>query len=134
MLNVLNQRELTNTAAVVTRYFGGTLLGAGGLIRAYGHSVSETIDRTGIVERKPLTVVAFKATHEDAGRLDYALRGSHYHVASIDYYAAVTFEIHLEEADLLSFAAWLAEMSSGRCVGEITGLKHVEVPVQKEDE
>ena len=130
ILNVLNQRELTNTAAVVTRYSGGSLLGAGGLIRAYGHAVSETIDLTGIVDRKPLTVVSVKAAHDDAGRLDHALRGSHYHVVSIDYDATVTFEMHLEEADLLSFTAWLAETTSGRCAGEIIGIEHVEVLVQ----
>src|SRR5688572_4125671 len=97
MLNVLNQRELTDTVAVVTRYFGGTLLGAGGLIRAYGQAVSDTIDLVGIVERRPLTVVAVEASHDEAGRLDNALRASPYPVAGIDYDATVTFALHLEE-------------------------------------
>ncbi len=134
MLNVLNRRELTDTVAVVTRYFGGTLLGAGGLIRAYGQSLSETIDRVGIVVRKPLSVVAVDATHDDAGRLDYALRGTRYLVAGIDYGATVTFQLHLDGADLSPFASWLAETTSGRCAGRAIGIEHVEVPVKDEGE
>lgn len=134
MLNVLNQRALTNTAAVVTRYFGGMLLGAGGLIRAYGQSVSDAIDATGIIERRPLLVVAVEAAHEEAGRLDYALRGSPYHVADITYGPNVTFELHLEEAALDPFAGWLAETTSGRCIGEVAGIEHGEVPVMEEGE
>src|SRR5215211_2540047 len=58
MLAVLTRRDLTDTVAVVTRYFGGILLGAGGLIRAYGQAVSEAIDVIGIVERRPLSLIA----------------------------------------------------------------------------
>jgi len=50
MLEVLRRRELTDTVAVVTRYFGGVLLGAGGLIRAYGQAVSEAVDVVGVRE------------------------------------------------------------------------------------
>ena len=48
MLEVLRRRDVVDTLAVVTRYFGGTLLGAGGLIRAYGQAVSDAIDAVGI--------------------------------------------------------------------------------------
>jgi uncharacterized YigZ family protein len=131
MLNVLNQRELTDTVAVVTRYFGGTLLGAGGLIRAYGQAVSDAIDRVGIVERRPLTVVAVEASHDEAGRLNNALRASPYPVADIVYDATVTFTLHLEEDAVEPFAAWLAETTSGRCTDEAVGIEYVEVPVNK---
>lgn len=52
MLEVLKKRNLKDTCAVVTRYFGGIKLGAGGLIRAYGKSVSEGLNHVGVVERK----------------------------------------------------------------------------------
>src|SRR5688572_26715041 len=54
MLSVLARRDLTDTVAVVTRYFGGVMLGAGGLIRAYGQAVSAAVDAIGVVERRPL--------------------------------------------------------------------------------
>lgn len=50
MLEILKKRELTNLVAVVTRYFGGIKLGAGGLIRAYAGSVNHAIDAVGLVK------------------------------------------------------------------------------------
>lgn len=74
MLEVLRRRGMTDVVAVVTRYFGGIKLGAGGLVRAYGQAVSETLDRAAIVHRRALTHVAIDAPHADAGRLDNLLR------------------------------------------------------------
>ncbi len=54
MLNVLEKNNLTNILAVTTRYFGGTLLGAGGLVRAYSNSVIEALEHTTIYEIMPL--------------------------------------------------------------------------------
>ncbi len=132
MLNVLNQRSLTDVAAVVTRYFGGTLLGAGGLIRAYGQAVSDAIDVVGIVERRRLTVVVVEADHDLAGKLDFALRGSHWHAADTTYGARVEFEIHLEPESMSDFEAWLGETTSGRCTALVIGERVVEVPVREE--
>jgi uncharacterized YigZ family protein len=129
MLNVLNQRKLTDTVAVVTRYFGGILLGPGGLVRAYGQSVADAIDRIGVVERKPLTVVAVEAAHEEAGRLDHALCGSPFHVANTVYGDTVTFTLHLDEQSLPTFESWLAQKTAGRCNGKVTGIAIVELPV-----
>jgi uncharacterized YigZ family protein len=129
MLHVLNQRELTDVAAVVTRYFGGVLLGAGGLIRAYGQAVSDAIDAVGIVERRPLTIVAVQASHDLAGKLEFALRGSSFRVAGIDYGDRVTFVLHLADNEVEAFQAWLAESTSGQCVAEMTGVAYAEVPV-----
>jgi hypothetical protein len=70
-----------------------------------------------------------EASHDEAGRLDNALRASPYPVAGIDYDATVTFALHLEEDAIEPFAAWLAETTSGRCTGDIIGIEYVEVPV-----
>ncbi len=129
MLHVLDQRGVTDTLAVVTRYFGGTLLGAGGLIRAYGQAVSNAIDAVGIVERIPLTVVAVEAEHDEAGRLENLLRHTNWRVASIDYGARVTFELPLGETEIEPFRAWLSETTSGRCEAIEIGTQVVEVPV-----
>ncbi len=129
MLHVLDTRGVTDSLAVVTRYFGGTLLGAGGLIRAYGQSVSNAIDAVGIVERVPLTVVAVEAAHDEAGRLENLLRHTAWRVSSIDYGAQVTFELPLGEAEIDPFRAWLSETTSGRCEAIEIGTEIVEVPV-----
>lgn len=69
MLEVLRHRGVTDLVAVVTRWFGGTLLGAGGLVRAYGGAVSAALDKAVLVDRVHLTWVTALAPHADAGRL-----------------------------------------------------------------
>ena len=60
ILEVLKKRKLKDTVVVVTRYFGGIKLGAGGLIRAYGKATSEGLDAVGIVERRLMRVCMLK--------------------------------------------------------------------------
>jgi uncharacterized YigZ family protein len=128
MLNVLLKRELTDTVAVVTRYFGCTKLGAGGLIRAYGQSVSEAIAKVGIVVRKELSQVAVIASFEDAGRLEHALRADGREPDSVDYGEMVTIALTLDPAEVPDFDAWVAEQTSGRATVEPRGTVYTEVP------
>jgi len=74
MLEVLRHHGLTDVVAVVTRYFGGTLLGAGGLVRAYTAAVSETAALAPLVRREPRDPVTVAAPLAEAGRVDHALR------------------------------------------------------------
>jgi len=128
MLEVLRKRQITDVIAVVTRYFGGTKLGAGGLIRAYGRAVSETIDTVGIVERRPLTILEMTTDYTTAGRLEYAFHGSPFTTSDIRYGADVTFVAHLEPADIPDLETWLAEQTNGTVHAIATGEAIVEVP------
>jgi Uncharacterized conserved protein len=74
MLEVLRHRGLTDLVAVVTRYFGGVLLGAGGLVRAYSSAVSEALDAATVVRRAVLTEVGVDVPAAEAGRADNWLR------------------------------------------------------------
>src|SRR5690606_25870260 len=78
MLEVLRHRRTTDVLAVVTRYFGGVLLGAGGLVRAYSGAVTAALDdaeRRGLViGRRHLVEVTLDAPHAEAGRLEHLLR------------------------------------------------------------
>jgi uncharacterized YigZ family protein len=74
MLTVLQGAGLTDLVAVVTRYFGGTLLGAGGLVRAYGDAVTAAVDQAARVARRRVTVLVVRADHAEAGRLEHQLR------------------------------------------------------------
>jgi uncharacterized YigZ family protein len=75
MLAVLRGARLTDLVAVVTRYFGGTLLGAGGLVRAYGDAVGSALATAQRVQRREFDLLALRADHTDAGRLEHAVRG-----------------------------------------------------------
>jgi uncharacterized YigZ family protein len=130
MLTVLQRRGLTDTAVVVTRYFGGTLLGVGGLIRAYGQAVSDLIDQVGIVERQPRTILAVSVDYEEAGRLESALRGSTFQLGDVEYGAEVTFQVKLAPDEVPAFEGWLSHATGGRRRAEVAGTEVVEIPVK----
>ncbi|AXI77637.1 YigZ family protein [Peterkaempfera bronchialis] len=128
MLEVLRRRGLTDTAAVVTRYFGGVLLGAGGLVRAYGSAVSEALDQVGIVERRPVALLAVTVDHARAGRLENDLRAAGHAVRDVSYDAAgARIEVGVPEPGTAAFHTWLAEATGGTATAHPAGRTHVEV-------
>ena len=117
MLEVLRRRAMTDIVAVVTRYFGGVKLGAGGLVRAYGNAVSETLDRARIVHRRALTHAALSVPHADAGRVEHLLRdwvSQHGAVLDeVEYADAATFAVWVPAAELDALDADVAAWTSG---------------------
>lgn len=132
MLEVLRRRELTDTVAVVTRYFGGIMLGAGGLIRAYGHSVSSAVDEIGVVEQKPLSVQRVTAPYDDAGRIENAIRSSEYSLVDVTYSNDVTFDLVMEPEKVEPFHHWLGGLTNGAVIPYEAGERSVEVPASTE--
>lgn len=127
MLEVLRHRELTDTVAVVTRYFGGVKLGAGGLIRAYGNAVSAAVDELGVLERRRLLVVDVYADYVLGGRLESDLRDSSLLVRGTSYEERVRVEVALPEEDLAEFEVRLAELTGGKAEFEVQGATVVDV-------
>jgi uncharacterized YigZ family protein len=66
-LNVLQQQELENVVGVVTRYYGGTNLGVGGLARAYSRGIKDAVDEAGIVEQRPMEQFDVEVEYDDSG-------------------------------------------------------------------
>jgi uncharacterized YigZ family protein len=115
MLEVLKKRDLKDTVVVVTRYFGGIKLGAGGLIRAYGSATSEGINHVGMIERKLMRVMSVKVDYTWVGKIENELRSSEYQVKDTHYTDIVEFEIYVEEGRTESFSKWIVEMTNGKC-------------------
>ena len=117
MLEVLRHREVTDVVAVVTRYFGGVLLGAGGLVRAYSTAVGDALDVARVVRRAVRTVVTVDVPHAQAGRLHGVLQdwaGAHDAVlAGVEYMDVARFSLLVDPADLDRFDADLAAASAG---------------------
>jgi uncharacterized YigZ family protein len=118
MLEVLKKRDLKDTVVVVTRYFGGIKLGAGGLIRAYGKSTSEGLNATGVVERKLMRIMKTKIDYTWLGKVENEIRSSHYQLKEIHYLDAVEVEVYVEEAAKDDFTSWMTELTNGQ--GEIS--------------
>ena len=112
------RRDLTDTVAVVTRYFGGVKLGAGGLVRAYGRAVSEAVDAIGTVGRARFATFAITVDHADAGRLENALHAAGHRVADIAYDSRATITVHVPEAETTPFHDWLASQTAGATTAE----------------
>jgi uncharacterized YigZ family protein len=121
MLQMLLRREVRYVVAVVTRYYGGVKLGAGGLIRAYGGAVGEALDAVGTVTRRRFRLATVTVGHQRAGRLENDLRATGRAVRGVRYAEAVTIEIGLPDADLDAFRAWLADTTAGTAVLEVGG-------------
>lgn len=133
MLEVLRRRDLTDIVAVVTRYFGGVKLGAGGLVRAYSSAVSEALDRSSLVDRRMLAEVTMMVEHADAGRFDHLLREwAHANDAVLgrpEYGAHASFAVWVPPAAVPELTAEVAEASVGAVSARPTGLeKLVDVP------
>ncbi|NUH85572.1 YigZ family protein [Bacillus firmus] len=118
ILEVLKKKKLKDTVVVITRYFGGIKLGAGGLIRAYGRATSEGLQATGIVERKLVTVMKTKIDYTLLGKVENELRSSIYTLKEIQYLDTVTVETFVEENQTGAFTDWMTELTNG--TGEIT--------------
>ncbi|MFD5739210.1 YigZ family protein [Streptomyces massasporeus] len=121
MLQMLLRRDMRYVVAVVTRYFGGVKLGAGGLIRAYGGAVGEALDALGTRTRRRYRLATITVDHQRAGKLENDLRTGGRDVRDVRYGEAVTLEIALPDADVPAFRSWLADATAGTAAFEAGG-------------
>lgn len=138
MLEALTRREtapgradLSDTAVVVVRYFGGVLLGAGGLVRAYSGAVSAALDDATLVHRRRMRLFGIAADHARAGRLENELRAFGTEVLGTEYQAAAaTLRVALpDEAEAVAaFAERLATLTAGAATAVPGGVRWVDVP------
>ena len=126
MLEVLRGREVSDVVAVVTRWFGGVLLGAGGLVRAYGDAVRVTLDEVGVRRRVLMQQYDVVAGHADAGRLESDLRARDVTVLGVDYAERATLHVAVPAEGAAGFAAVVAELTAGASVPEASGATWVD--------
>jgi uncharacterized YigZ family protein len=128
MLQALLGREVRDTVAVVTRYYGGVQLGAGGLARAYGGAVTAALDAIGTIERRRLVLLTVTVDHQRAGRLENDLRAAGHRLRAVHYGAAVTLDLAIPEPELPAFRSWLADTTAGTAEAVVGGAAYVDVP------
>ena len=128
MLNVFQRENVTNVVCVVTRYFGGILLGAGGLVRAYTQSAKDALDRAGIsVVRRwvALEVPCAYAQFEAMRREVLAFGGV---VEQVDYAADVLLSVLIPEEQSAAFSAHIQDVSAGTVEALEAGEQLKDVP------
>lgn len=129
MLEVLKKQKLKDTTVVVTRYFGGVKLGAGGLIRAYGNTTSEALKATGLVSRQLMQGYSVIIDYHYLGSVENELRNSSYIIESINYLEKVELTIFalIDETD--SLIDLLVNLTSDNLSYQETVKKYIEVQV-----
>ncbi len=128
MLEALRGAGLSDTLAVVVRWFGGTLLGAGGLVRAYGDAVRLALDEAGTRRRVLLHELAVELPHGEAGRIESELRSRGVVVLDAAYAEQVVLRVGLTDPGPLD--GWLAELSGGRVSASPCGERWVDDPAR----
>lgn len=124
MLEVLRGAGVSDVAAVVTRWFGGTLLGAGGLVRAYGDAVRVALDSAGTLRRDLVTEFAITLDHGSAGRVESELRARGLVVLDAAYGQSVTLLVG--STTPVAVGPIVAEATGGAATPEQVGSRWVD--------
>lgn len=129
MLGVLENHQLTNVCAVVTRYFGGIKLGAGGLIRAYSSNVALAIKEIGIVHIKEQLGLRIALSYSQYQELPNFLKANHLQEQDTSFTEQVQTTIFVDKDDKNSVIEELIELFNGKIDITDQGLRKVEVPI-----
>jgi uncharacterized YigZ family protein len=113
MLNVLQGEDVENVVAVVTRYYGGTNLGVGGLVRAYSRAVKEALADAETVEERPHERFSLSVEYDDSGTVRGILESEGVEFDA-DYDEAVTFDVRVPVEDAEALKDRLRSATSGR--------------------
>lgn len=116
MLDVLLGEEIHNLAVVVTRYFGGTLLGTGGLVRAYSKAVQEGLKHCVVIEKQQGFLLKMNTDYNGVGKIQYILGKRKIQITSSEYAADVTLEALVPEEELAKVKEEITEATSGRTI------------------
>ncbi|NLG05173.1 MAG: YigZ family protein [Clostridia bacterium] len=113
MLEVLLKEEIHNIAVVVTRYFGGTLLGTGGLIRAYEGAVKQGLFNSQIIIKYHAMLISIKTDYNGLGKIQFILSGHQCDILKAEYTEAVELETAIPVSKLEQIRKELIETTNG---------------------
>jgi len=130
ILEVLQKNELHDVVAVVTRYFGGVKLGAGGLIRAYAGTVADGIKAAGLVSRLTRLKLTITVNYKNADMLTYWLTSHDYQVMNTQYDTAVHIIVPVSTDNIPEFQVILNDLLAGQVTFEIGEETFFEFPVK----
>lgn len=126
VLDTIRNLGLVDVIVVVTRYFGGTLLGTGGLVRAYSSSAKEGISESGIITRTMCDIISVRTQYELVGKLQYFFANEGYAVEDTVYENDVTFFVASPKSDTDSLIKKITEATNGRCYIKTETQKYVD--------
>lgn len=129
ILEAIKNHGLTNVVVVVTRYFGGIKLGAGGLIRAYSHTASLGIEATPCLEVKPFCLIEAEMDYSLLGTVENWIRNEHLRTGETSYLDKVTIRLLAEPNDCDSISTQLTNLTSAQCNISIHPPEYMSLPI-----
>jgi len=121
MMDLLSKSDVIDLVVVVTRWFGGTLLGTGGLVRAYTKAAKEAVEAAGIAVMTPCDIVSLHSHYKYKERIESLCALSHGKILSLDYGGDLFWQLSLPETETAGFTAAVIELTMGASRPEITG-------------
>ncbi len=126
VLDTIKNSGLVDVIVVVTRYFGGTLLGTGGLVRAYSASAKQGLDDAGIITKVMCDIISVKTEYDLVGKLQYHFAAKEYIITDTVYENDVTFFVASPKSDTNRLIAELTELTNGRAAIEKVAEKYID--------
>lgn len=129
VLDTIRKAGIVDVIVVITRYFGGTLLGTGGLVHAYGASAKQGLEKSQIVIRSLCDIIDARVDYTLVGKMQYKIANEGYILEDTIYDNEVTFKIccPIENTDKL--IEDLTDMTNGRIECKITNKKYIDKDV-----
>lgn len=129
MLEVLRGSQIFDVTVVVTRYFGGTLLGTGGLVRAYSQATAQALEQLSLCRRSQQYLWQLHAPVAEAGRIEAELRAGGANIVQTRWESQATIELASAVANPTELAALVANVTRGQGRLEAAGTKILELPL-----
>lgn len=130
VLNVLRQAEIYNVCCVVTRYFGGTLLGTGGLVRAYGKAAKLALDAAGVSVQRVWAQLEIPCPYHLFERVRQEVTNAGGQVCDTVFAAVVQMQILLPEEAVERFRVRIQDLSAGTLAPNLSGLQYRAFPIE----
>ncbi|MEE0944192.1 MAG: YigZ family protein [Clostridia bacterium] len=131
VLDTIRKAGIVDCAVVVTRYFGGTLLGTGGLVHAYGGAAREGLLAAGVIERRLCNIITVTVDYTTSGRVSHFLAESGHIIENTVYDSEVTYFVCVTKKDTESFKAEITELTNGRAVMAENGTKYIDIDLNE---
>ena len=127
VLDVILKNELVDVCVVVTRYFGGTLLGAGGLVRAYSHGSKIAVEAGGIITMAPCSVLNVSVNYSFYDQLNILLNTHGANIEDTQFAEHITVTFSIKQERVTALQSTLTELSNGRYILKELGTKFAKV-------
>jgi len=127
VLDTIRKENLVDVLVVVTRYFGGTLLGTGGLVHAYGASAHEALKEGKIVTRCLCNIISVRADYTLSGKIQHKITADGYMIENTVYDDAVTFYVCIMPEDTEKFIEEITDITNAKAICNIGESKYVDI-------